>query len=39
MHPVTPYPILDWFLWGFFMGFGWTLISFFLTKLLSKAFP
>lgn len=36
---VTPWPILDWFLFGFFAGFGWSIIAFFTNRALSRMFP
>ena len=31
---LTPYGILIWFVWGFFMGLGWTLAAWLLSKVL-----
>ena len=39
MRAVTPYALADWFLWGFFMGLGWSIIAFFVNRALSKIFP
>ena len=34
MQDVTVHAVLVWFVWGFFMGLGWTIAA----KLLSIAF-
>lgn len=33
---ITPNALLVWFVWGFFMGLGWTLGSWLMSRLLSR---
>lgn len=32
---ISGYSLLVWFVWGFFMGLGWTLAAWLMNKLLS----
>lgn len=36
MEHVTGTAIVGWFVWGFFMGLGWGLASWIVTRALSR---
>jgi|HubBroStandDraft_3_1064219.scaffolds.fasta_scaffold00002_20 hypothetical protein len=38
MMAITPEALLVWFVWGFFMGLGWTIAAWLITRLLLSRF-
>lgn len=36
MNDITVHAVAVWFVWGFFMGLGWTLASWLIGRILSR---